>query len=151
MRTLLKTLLAAAMIMVLLVMGGCGSGSGGAKEPEPFTLGDYTYKIEKIKKTADGYEVSLLIEGDSAPVIITNGAARSGVDMELASGDKTFSFSQASFSVLGEDEKVGDFGARASFSFSVPDGSDAPDKAVVTDASSGDSTEVDLSGIKIEE
>ncbi len=151
MRALMKTLLAAVMIMTLLVTGGCGSGSGSAKEPEPFTLGDYTYKIEKIKKTADGYEVSLLIEGDSAPVIITNGAARSGVDMELASGDKTFSFSQASFSVLGEDEKVGDFGARASFSFSVPDGSDAPDKAVVTDASSGDSTEVDLSGIKIEE
>ena len=151
MRALMKTLLAAVMIMTLLMTGGCGSGSGSAKEPEPFTLGDYTYKIEKIKKTADGYEVSLLIEGDSAPVIITNGAARSGVDMELASGDKTFSFSQASFSVLGEDEKVGDFGARASFSFSVPDGSDAPDKAVVTDASSGDSTEVDLSGIKIEE
>ena len=151
MRALMKTLLAAVMIMTLLVTGGCGSGSGSAKEPEPFTLGDYTYKIEKIKKTADGYEVSLLIEGDSAPVIITNGAARSGVDMELASGDKTFSSSQAGFSVLGEDKKVGNFGARASFSFSVPDGSDAPDKAVVTDASSGDSTEVDLSGIKIEE
>ena len=151
MRALMKTLLAAVMIMTLLVTGGCGSGSGSAKEPEPFTLGDYTYKIEKIKKTADGYEVSLLIEGDSAPVIITNGAARSGVDMELASGDKTFSFSQASFSVLGEDEKVGDFGARASFSFSVPDDTDTPDKAIVSDASSGDSTEIDISGIKIEE
>lgn len=151
MRVLLKTLLAVVMIMTLLVIGGCGLGSGSAGEPEPFTLGDYTYKIEKIKKSSDGYEVSLLIEGDSAPVIITNGAARSGVDMELASGDKKFSFSQAGFSVLGEDEKVGDFGARASFSFSVPDGSDAPDKAIVTDASSGDSTEIDISGIKIEE
>ena len=57
MKSLLKLLLPVVLLMTLLLMGGCGAGSGGgSKEPEPFTLGDNTYKLEKVKKTSDGYE-----------------------------------------------------------------------------------------------
>ena len=151
MRTKFTFLVSVVLTISVLILAGCGSGSGGSKEPEPFTLGEYTYKLDQIKKTSDGYEASLLIKGDSAPIIITNGAAQSGVDMTLASGDKTFSYSQASFSVLADDEKVGEFGAKAVFTFSVPSDADALDKAVVTDTSSQDSTEIDLTGVAIEE
>ncbi|MBR0342302.1 MAG: hypothetical protein IJH64_08675 [Oscillospiraceae bacterium] len=154
MKRKLSLIMSVILTMSLLMLVGCGSesgGGGGSKEPEPFTLGEYTYKLDQVRKTADGYEASLLIEGDSAPIIITNGVARSGVDMMLASGDKTYSYSQAGFSVLADDEKVGEFGAKAVFSFVIPSDLDAPDKAVVTDSSSGDSTEIDITGITIEE
>ena len=108
MKTRLLTLLSVVVITALLMLSGCGSGSksGGseAKEPEPFTLGGYTYKLERFGKTSGGYEASLLIEGDSAPVIITNGMTRAGVEMMLASGDKTFNYNEVSFAVLADDE-----------------------------------------------
>ena len=154
MKTKLTYIASVILTISILMLAGCGStsgGGGGSKEPEPFTLGEYTYKLDQIKKTADGYEVSLLIEGDSAPIIISNGAAQSGVDVMLASGDQTFSFSQASFSVLTDDEKEGEFGAKALFTFSVPSDVDVLDKAVVTDSSSKDSIELDLTGVTIEE
>lgn len=136
---------------ILFMLGGCGSGGSGSKEPEPFELGQYTYKLDKVKKTDEGYQLSILIKGDSAPVIITNGATRSGIEAELKAGDKSYSYNQVGFSVLDKDEKVGDFGAKAEFSFSVPQGADTPDKAVITDGNDpSQSVELDLSGIVTE-
>ena len=132
---------------ILLTLGGCGSGGSGSNEPEPFELGQYTYKLDKLKKTDDGYQLTLLIQGDSAPVIITNGATRSGVEAELKAGDKSYGYNQVGFSVLEKDKKVGDFGAKAEFSFSVPEDA-TPDKAVITDGNdSSASVELDVSGL----
>ena len=147
MRARLNLVLLIMTAAILLMLGGCGSGGSGSKEPEPFELGKYTYKLEKLKKTDEGYQLSLLIEGDSAPVIISNGATRSGVEAELKAGDKGYGFNQVGFSVLEKDKKVGDFGARAEFSFSVPEDV-TPDKAVITDGNdSSASVELDVSGL----
>ena len=147
MKLRISLVLSVFAVVALLMLAGCGSGGSGSKEPEPFELGQYTYKLEKLKKTEDGYQLSLLIQGDSAPVIISNGATRSGVEAELKAGDKSYGYNQVGFSVLEKDKKVGDFGARAEFSFSVPEDA-TPDKAVITDGNdSSQSVELDVSGL----
>ncbi len=154
MKSRLSLFLAAIMVMSLFVFVGCGSGSGGSagKEPEPFTLGKYTYKLDTVKKSPEGYDVTILIEGDSAPVIISNGATQSGVEAELKAGDQSYHYNEVGFSILAEDEKVGDFGARAEFHFTVPEEDGKPDTLVVTGGSnSSESKEIDLSGVEIEE
>ena len=147
MKKLTTIMLAGLLVLTSAMMLGCGSGSGSGdkaadKGPQPFTLGEYTYLPEKITRAADadtdsaeGYTVSLLIEGDTAPIIISNGVTRAGVEMSLVSGDTELNFKTASFSVLEDKEKVDQYGARAAFTFEIPKGSDFPEKAI---ASGGD-------------
>lgn len=149
MKSRLSLLLAGIMVISLLMLAGCGSGGG--KEAEPFTLGEYTYKLGTVKKTSEGYEVTLLIKGDSAPVIISNGATQSGVDAKLKAGDESYHYREIGFSILAEDEKEGEFGAKAEFRFDVPKDADEPDTLTVTNGSdSSESHDIDLSGIEIE-
>ena len=156
--------LVCVLMLAVSLLAGCGSGSGGSgekksKEPEPFTLGEYTYKLGPIARNTEedtdseeAYTVTLLIEGDSAPVIISGGVTKAGVEVTLVSGDDTYNYTVAGFKALTEEEKEGEFGASAEFTFKIPKGTDFPEKAIVNDGSNPEEkTELDLSGVEIKE
>ena len=89
-----KILLYVIALISIFCVAGCG-GSSGYKQGEQFQLGDNTYALEKVVRapandtgSTEGFGVSLLQVGNTAPVIISglgNGTMNttSALDMTL--------------------------------------------------------------------
>lgn len=153
MKKLLAVLLA---VMTCLAFAACGGGSGYG-EGEQFQLGDNTYALEKVVRVTDndtgatdGYGVSVLQVGNTAPVVISglggNGALNttSAIDMTLHDGDTTYSTRSISFAATDEVEG---YGSRVVFYFDIPKGSDLPTSATMKGQSEEEVAELDLSGM----
>lgn len=147
------------LVLVMALLAGCGSGGAAKKSAEPFNLGEYTYKLGPVARSAEddtdseeAYKVTLLIKGDTAPIIISNGVTKAGVELTLVDGDDKYNYKMAGFKVIPEEERDGEFGASAEFTFKLPKGSTFPAKAIANDGSNPDETyELDLSGVEIQE
>ena len=113
---------------------------------ERFSLGDDKYVLEKSEKTAEtatanDYEISLLIVGDEAPVIMnmTEGQTQttSGIDMVLIDGHEKISSKETTFEHMSNQ---GDYGIRATFLFSVPKDKELPEEATLINKSNTEET-----------
>jgi len=152
MKKLLAVLLAA---MTCFAFAACG-GSSGYGEGEQFQLGDNTYALERVVRATgndtgatDGYGVSVLQVGNTAPVVISglgNGTlnSTSAIDMTLHDGDTTYSTRSISFAATDEVEG---YGSRVVFYFDIPKGSDLPTSATMKGQSEEEVAELDLSGM----
>ena len=159
-----KALIAVALLLLLLtvVASGCGSpdgaGSGGNKKPEPIKLGEHTYLPEKIVRQSEqdsdsgkAYDVSVLIEGDKAPVILDGGISKSGVDLTLEAESGPITYHTVSFEVIKEEDRVDGYGAKATYSFNIPKDTEFPKKGTLIDgADSSKTAEVDLTVLPVE-
>lgn len=150
-----KVLIALLAVMTCLAFAACG-GNSGYGEGEQFQLGDNTYALEKVVRATDndtgatdGYGVSVLQVGNTAPVIISglgNGTmnSTSAIDMTLHDGDTTYSTRSISFAATDEVEG---YGSRMIFYFDIPKGSDLPTSATMKGQSEEEVAELDLSGM----
>ena len=150
-----KILIALLAVMTCLAFAACG-GSSDYGEGEQFQLGDNTYALEKVVRATgndtgatDGYGVSVLQVGNTAPVVISglgNGTlnSTSAIDMTLHDGDTTYSTRSISFAATDEVEG---YGSRVVFYFDIPKGSDLPTSATMKGQSEEEVAELDLSGM----
>ena len=154
-----SVIISAVIVMIISVaFAGCG-GSAAYTEGEQFQLEDNTYALEKVVKAIDQdtqstecYGVSVLMVGDTAPVVMDAGSLagggaitpRSAINMTLSDGDKSYTAKDISFA---KTDEVEGYGSRATFYFDIPVGEELPSKATLTGTSEEEGIELDLSGL----
>ena len=133
-------------ISLLLFLAACGTSEKSYSVNERFTIGDDQCVLEKCEKatgtaTTDDYNISLLIVGDEAPIIMSmNGGqtqTTSGIDMVLKDDNEKIASKDVQFAHI---EDQGDYGVRATFLFSVPKDQELPDEATVINNSNKEET-----------
>ena len=138
MKRLLICLLTAG---ILLLTVSCGVSEKSYSVNERFSLGDNKYALEKSEKTSEtatenDYEISLLIVGDEAPVMMnmTGGKTQttSGIEMVLNDGNEKITSKETTFEHMSNQ---GDYGIRAVFLFSVPKDKELPEEATLINKS----------------
>ena len=141
---------------ILLFISACGASEKSYSVNERFSLGDNKYALEKSEKTsetatANDYEISLLIVGDEAPVMMnmTGGKTQttSGIEMVLNDGNEKITSKETTFEHMSNQ---GDYGIRAVFLFSVPKDKELPEEATLINKSNTEETvSVDLKALPV--
>ena len=151
----MKKMLAALLaVMTCLFFAACGlaaqQGRGISSSLETHVRSEKVVRATGNDTGAtDGYGVSVLQVGNTAPVIISglgNGTlnSTSAIDMTLHDGDTTYSTRSISFAATDEVEG---YGSRVVFYFDIPKGSDLPTSATMKGQSEEEVAELDLSGM----
>lgn len=131
---------------IMLLLAACGSSEKAYSVNERFSIGDDKCALEKCEKvtgtdSANAYNISLLIVGNDAPVIMNmNGgqtSTTSGINMVLNNGDEKIEAKDIQFSRV---ENQGDYGVRATFRFNIPKDTELPEKATLINNSNKEET-----------
>ncbi|MBR0373103.1 MAG: hypothetical protein IJH91_01090 [Mogibacterium sp.] len=125
-----RTALLAVLLALVMLLASCG-GSKGVAKGEQFTLGDYTYALEKVERSGDKCTVTLLLVGDQVPVILTSDGAggmvtKVGILMRMGEGDDAINATEISINAVDDVEG---YGGRMGFTFTLPADAELPETA----------------------
>ena len=154
-----KLIAAVAVAIMCIAFAGCGET--GYTQDQQFELGDNTYALESVLRvpandtsSTDGYGVSFLQVGNTAPIVISGFGSgtmntKSAIIMDLIDGDNTIEAKTISFKAIDDVEG---YGSRITFYFDIPKDSEMPTQGVFRDNNGGDAkVDINLKGIEIEE